>query len=193
MENKNFWSFIVNPFTRIAGWQAFGAGLTIAVITAVVATMSNTALNGVLDAHYTFGITYGQSFLMQAVNIVSITMVMWLIALIFSKSFRFVDILGTMTLARAPYLLMAITGFFVEPADLNQLMQNVSEMRIPIYLIITGIIAIPIMVWSVALMYNGMKVSCNMRGPKLAVSFVIGIILAEILSKFLLTWLLTLC
>ena len=185
MKSKNFWSFIVNPFTHIAGWQAFGIGLIFAVLTAVTGTLSNTAMDGALDTHYTFGLTYGQSFLMQAINIVSVTLVMSLAALFISKSFRFVDILGTMTLAKAPYLIMALTGFLVKPEDLNNMMENISVMQIPSTMILLSLAAIPVMVWSIALMYNGMKVSCDVKGAKLAITFTIGLIVAEILSKFL--------
>lgn len=185
MKNRNFWSFITNPFIRIAGWQAFGVGLIFTAVTAVIGTLSNTAMDGVLDTHYTLGLTYGQSFIMMGINIVSITLVMSLAALFVSKSFRIADILGTMTLARAPYLIMALTGFFVNPEDLASLMEKISVMEIPYSLIILSIVAIPVMAWSVTLMYNGMKVSCNIKGAKLAITFTLGIIIAEVLSKFL--------
>ena len=37
--------------------------------------------------------------------------------------------------------------------------------------------------WTVVLMYKAYSVSCNIKGAKAIVSFIIGLIIAEVLSK----------
>ena len=45
--NKN-WSLLWNPFIRIAGWQAFGMGIVIVIISAVLASFGNLLFNGAI-------------------------------------------------------------------------------------------------------------------------------------------------
>ena len=46
--------------------------------------------------------------------------------------------------------------------------------------------------WEVALMYKSYSVSCNVKGGKAIGTFIAGLLLAEILSKSALYWLLKL-
>ncbi len=189
MKNNSFWEFVFNPFTRIAGWQAFAAGLAFAAMTGIVATLSGVAFDGVLDAHVGTGITYALSFIFIGIDIASITLVMWIAALVTSRDFRFIDILGTMTLARAPMLLVAIAGFTSAAPDPAEVIAN------PTVLITGGMLVfllfcIVATIWYIVLIYNAMKVSCNIGGTKLAVTVVVALILAEVLSKVVIYWVL---
>lgn len=42
-----------------------------------------------------------------------------------------------------------------------------------------------ILIWAIALMYNAPKVSSGAKGIRLTAGFIIGLIVAEIMSKFL--------
>ena len=44
-------------------------------------------------------------------------------------------------------------------------------------------IAILMIIWMVALMYKAYTVSCNIKGPKAIVTFIVSLIGAEIFSK----------
>lgn len=184
MKSNSFWNLIFNPFTRIAGWQAFIVGLVIVGLTGIVGTLSGVAFDGVLDAHKGIGVTYALSFICLGIDIVSIVLVTWLAALITSRDFRFIDILGTMTLARAPMLLIAAAGFSSIAPDPAVLIAN------PASAMTTGTIVfllfcIVATIWHIALIYNAMKVSCDIGGAKLAVAVIISVLLAEVLSKVL--------
>ncbi len=188
MKSNSFWGLIFNPFTRIAGWQAFAAGLVIAALTGIVGTLSGVMFDGVIDAHLSLRVDYLTAYICFVFDIVSIVVVMWITALIVSRDFRFIDILGTMTLARAPMLLVAFAAFFASPfSDLDPaaIVANPISLLTP-GMIIFMIFSIACTIWHIALIYNAMKVSCNIGGAKLAVSVVIAVLLAEVLSKVLL-------
>ena len=180
MKNVNL---LFNPFTRIAGWQALVLGLTIAVLSGIIGTYGNVVFDGALDAHIVESVNFKTSFLLLAINIVSISAVMYAVALIIAKGTRFVDILGTMTLARAPYLVTAILGLFVTPIPTMTLIENpMIILTQPMYLLFS-LLALPIIFWMIALMFNAFKVSTGAKGGKLIAGFIIGLIVAEVVSK----------
>ncbi len=184
MKNRNNnWSLIWNPFTRIAGWQAFGVGIVIVIISAVLASYGNLVFDGAVDAHFGNHIGVAKSLIITGISLLSVVLAMYVVGIIISKNFRFVDILGTMTLARAPYLLLAVLAPFATFPDIEQILQNPMIVLEYPSIIIIGIVSVPILVWSIALMYNGLKVSTGAKGTKLTVGFIVGILVAEIISK----------
>jgi len=185
MKSKELFELLINPFKRIAGWQAFGIGLAFVMLTGIIGFYSNINFDGVLDMHFGNKITLLSSFIVLAIDIVSIVAVMSLVGLFISKSFRFVDILGTMTLARAPFLILAIMGFFTVSPDLSQIATNPYIIfNSPTFLILM-FLTIPVLVWNITLLYNALKVSCDVKGTKLTLNFIIALFIAEIMSKIL--------
>ncbi len=185
MKTNEFGSLIFNPFKRIAGWEAFGIGLVIAVLTTFTGNFAGIYFDGVIDMHFAENFDSLKSWLMIPVNIISISVIMWLAGITVSKNFRFIDILGTMTLSRAPFLLIALASFFVKVPDLSGIMQDPFVMFDSISFIIILIFTFPIIIWSVTLMYNAYKISTGASGQKLSISFIFGLIIAEIISKII--------
>ena len=189
MKIKNIFGLLINPFTRIAGWKAFFVGLFFVLLMGIIGTYSGIIFDGALDMHFANNLTFAKSFTALIVSIFSIVGVMSLVALVVSKDFRFIDILGTMTLAKASLFLLSFGGFLVVAPTVHEvlaLMTNPDAFQLPVRFIVVTILSIPFIVWNVVLMYNALKVSCNLKGSTLAISFIIGIILSEILSKVLL-------
>jgi len=126
-----------------------------------------------------------QSFLYLIIDFVCLIVVMWLTGLIVSKNFRFIDILGTMTLAKAPFLILAIAGFFTTAPNLSEIYKNPYVIFESISFIILMVLSLPVIIWSITLMYNALKVSCDVKGSKLTVAFIIALFISEALSKVL--------
>ncbi len=183
MKKNNNWSLLWNPFTRVAGWQAFGIGIIIVLISALLASYGNLAFDGAIDAHFGETVTVTQSLKFTAIALFSLVLSMYVFGLLISKNFRFVDILGTMTLARAPYLILAVLSPLATFPSTEQMLKNpMIILNYPSVLVI-GLIAVPIVIWSITLMYNGLRVSTGAKGSKLTLGFIGGIIVAEIISK----------
>lgn len=185
MKTNEFGSLIFNPFKRIAGWEAFGIGLVIVVLTTFTGNFAGIYFDGVTDMHLAKTFDSLKSWLMIPVNIISISVIMWLAGITVSKNFRFIDILGTMTLSRAPFLLIALASFFVKVPDLSGIMQDPFVIFDSISFVIILIFTFPIIIWSVTLMYNAYKISTGASGQKLSISFIFGLVIAEIISKII--------
>ena len=185
MKSKDIFSLVINPFTRIAGWQASGLGLVIVVVTGIIGTFSNVAFDGVIDMHLTQNLTFVHSFEFLAIDIVSLVLVMTITGFIISKGFRIIDILGTMTLAKAPYLILAIAGYFTVSPDINEIMKNPFIVFQSVSFIILTLLSIPVTIWGITLFYNAFKTSCDVKGGKLIVAFITALLVSEIISKML--------
>lgn len=182
MKSNSLFGFLINPFTRIAGWQAFAIGLLVLLITSVVGAYSGVVFDGVFDMHL-MELTLEKALLIQAVSVASLVLVMWVTAMLVSKTFRFIDILGTMTLARAPYILLAIAGFFTTTPDVQEMMKDPFSIFSSVSFIVVMVLSLPVIVWNITLMYNALKISCDIKGSKLTIAFILAVIIAEIVSK----------
>ena len=172
-----------NPFTRIAGWQAFGLGLVFVLITGITGSFSNVAFDGVIDMHLVQKLTVAHSFQFIAIDILSVVAIMTFTGFIISKEFRIIDILGTMTLSKAPLIIFAIAGFFTVSPDMNEILKNPYIVFQSVSFIIVSILSIPVVIWSIILMFNALKISCGIKGNKLGIAFIIAILASEIISK----------
>jgi hypothetical protein len=179
--NKNL-KWIYNPFERIAGWQALFMGVALMALTAVAGKINHVAFDGILDVHAGATFSFTASFAMQAVNFPVLFLTMWLAGVCFSKSrLRTVDVAGTMALARAPMLLLAMICFLpVAPASLFDIPRVIAFL----------LISIPFIIWMIALMYNAYTVSCHLKGVRAVVSFIGALLVAEIASKLIFIFLL---
>ena len=169
--------FLINPFERIAGWQALLVGFSAMALTAVIGAINDIAFDGVLDVHTAVSLSFSSSFIMQAVNFLSVFLVMWLSGVCFSKTKpRIIDVAGTMAMARTPMLLLAIICFLpIAPESIYDIPR----------LVIFVLVCILFIVWMIALMYNAYTVSCHLKGIKSVASFIGALLVAEIASKII--------
>jgi len=190
MNKNNFWQLVINPFTRIAGWQAFFVGLTFVAGSSIIGTYSGVNFDGVVDFHFAKDITLATSFAVSGISIFSITFCMWIAGLLISKNFRIIDILGTMTLAKAPMIILAIASFFATAPELNNILQKPQILLSDAGFVLLIILTIPVTIWSITLMYQGFKVSIGAKGQKVTSTFIVVMFLAEAVSKALIYYLL---
>jgi len=177
--NLNKWLF--NPFIYIAGEQALFVGWVVMLLASGIASFSKTHFDGALDVHFGAETAFLISLLEQFVAWLSVTTVFYFFALVFSKSkIRFIDIAGTMALARVITLIFAILGFLP--------IWNVS-LDNPIMLLPGALLTLLPAIWMIALMFNAFSVSANIRASKAVICFILGLLSAEILSKVCLNYL----
>ena len=179
---------LINPFTYIAGWQAFGIGIVFVALMGVVGSLSGVYFDGALDAHLSGRGNFYHSFLFLSIDIVCVTLFMWIAALLFSKNVRLIDMLGTMTLSKAPMLIVACMGFLVSEKVVFSLSENpLAVLTMPSFLIFI-MLFIPFIAWNIALMYNAFKVSSGIKGNRIIAIFIVALLLAEIVSKIIIIY-----
>lgn len=171
--------WLFNPFVYVAGWQALGFGLLLMLITAAIAFFSQTHFDGAIDLHVG-AVTPTWFYVFEPLNAwLCMVLVFFCIGYFLSKSkIRFIDISGTLALARAPMLIAALIGFM--PVFHHQ----PSEKDLPAIAVL-GIVLLLFSVWMIALFYHAFTISCNLKDSKASWGFVAALILTEILSKII--------
>jgi hypothetical protein len=193
------WRWVYNPFEQFAGWRAFGIGIVILCIATIIGYFGNTVFYGI-SIKTVSSVTWGQVFFLQGLGLAVTVFVMWITALLSAKHVRFQDILGTVTLAKYPLVLAAITNLAFSkrlneitamfPTSLNELtaesIQGIKEMldnlTVSDYVLfcVVSIVSILVFVWAIALLFNAFRVSTNLKGNKCTLLFIAIVFISEI-------------
>jgi hypothetical protein len=193
-QDRKWTTLLFNPFVYIAGGQALGFGVGAIVLAGLIGALGHTHFDGVLDTHVGAPAPLGFFLAEGLIDWLCLALVLLVLGKIASKTnFRAIDLLGTQALARWPTLITSIVTLPPAMRRFSQeLLQHVSNPAAVIQLLATpdamiffaiSLLMLPLVVWTVALMYQSYSVSCNLRGAKAIVTFIAGLLLAEILSK----------
>ncbi len=191
-QSLKMWLF--NPFHYVAGGAALAIGLPVVIIASLNGSLSSSHFDGVLDFHtglrmplWFYAIEGASDWLVMSVLLLAAG---WLI----SKSrIRVIDVFGTQALARTPTLVTALVamlpGYQRQAARLAVVNMDAHYPDLAAFIAVCIVIVVMI-VWMIVLMYRAFAVSCNVRGGKAIVIFVIMLVAGEAISKMVLMTLL---
>jgi hypothetical protein len=198
--NISFSQYLFNPFIVLAGSKALFLGVVVILLTAFLGSLSNTHFDGVLDVHTGLKAPAWLFFAENLIDWLCMVLFLFLSALIVSRSqWRFIDMLGTQALSRWPTLITALvmlpdanrrfTEYLMSKLGQSDASATINSTDAVIFFI-SAIIAVLMIIWMVTLMYKAYAVSCNLKGARAVVTFIISLILAEAVSKVLILMLL---
>ncbi len=190
-------SKLLNPFEYIAGIKSLVVGLLIIVSTSIAGYFSNTHFPDVISVKIDCSFPLWYLLVQGFLNWLLISTIFYIAALIFSRSaIRFIDVFGTQALARFPYFFAAFTGFsdtlnaFGRYILYTFLQQgepiNLSAFQIASAIVLL-VITILLTIWMVALMFQALKVSANLKGKKLTLIFIAGLIISIVAGNIITT------
>lgn len=174
--------FIFNPFTKIAGGKALWIGGLFAILTLAISYFSHSAFDGVIDFHVAPFTSIWPYVSFYIISWLCLVLFLGLTGLLFTKTrFRWIDILGTTLLSRAPLLLAALAAFAIPYIDKEQL-SDITQIHFTAGFFIASFFSLICIIWTVALYYNSYRVCINIYGSKAVWTFILALILAEITS-----------
>ena len=174
MEN----SFWVNPFIKIAGLKSLIYGWGGVILIALMAYLTGTHFYGFSNLDFAKDSGFWFYALEQLLSWVVISFCLYVSGLLFSKTkLRVVDVFGTNLLARLPLLLVPLIRLL--PPFQTFVFQSME-----MYLLV-GVYVLSL-AWTIILMFNGFRVSSNLKGSQLIILFTISIIVAEITIRLIL-------
>ena len=187
--------WLFNPFVRIGGEQALAIGLSVIVVSGLVAAAGGVHFDGLLDFHPGYRVSFWVPVVEGLVNWAVISVLLVLVSLIVApRTVRLVDIAGTQALARWPLLLAALACVPAPVREANdELVAAAVEGRMvapQTATLVAGLLAVACAIWMVWLMWKAFAVSCNQRGGRAVAIFVAAVIAGEVATKFLLAGLL---
>jgi len=192
--------WLFNPFRYVAGYEALLLGLGAILASAFIGYFGDAHFDGVLDVHIGLKAPLWVFVAECIIDWLSLAMPLYIFGLILSPSaLRMIDVFGTQALARWPYL---ITSFVMLPEANRRfsayLMAGLTSSEgfgtlnyvgLCVF-VLASFVAIAMIVWMVALMYRAYSVSCNIKGARAVITFIVSIVGAEVLSKSLILLLL---
>jgi len=186
-------TWLFNPFYYIAGFGALLVGLAAIAAAGYLGFLGNSHLDGVLDLHIGTAAPLWVFFSEGLIDWLSLSVCLLLAAFLLSKSsFRIIDVLGTQALSRFPTVISVAAML---PKANQRVLEALMEMiknpggKLSVSPLDTVIFAFAMLVvlvmtiWMVALMYRAYAVSCNLKGTKAVVSFIIALVIVEVISK----------
>lgn len=184
-------TWLFNPFKFIAGGKALWLGIGAMLVTAVLCLLTHEHLDGIIDVHVGKQVPPFVYFIEPFIDWICLLLPLYVFGRSISiSSTRFIDIAGTSALSRYPVFFMAVIAMLTPrdmgpPDKLLTLLHN--NPALAIKLGIVGLLIVPFIVWAIALAYNAYSVSANLKGSKAVWSFITSMVIAEILSKIIIS------
>lgn len=187
--------WLFNPFRFVAGRKAMLLGLVIILLSGLLGSLGNTHFDGVLDVHTGLETPIWIFLAEGLIDWICMAVPLLFFGLIVSSSsFRMIDVIGTQALARVPYLIAALMMLPEANRRFGEYLISRFTWAAPaatlnytdaLIFAFAVILVVLMAVWMVALMYRAYCVSCNIKGAKAIITFIVSLIGAEISSKAL--------
>lgn len=191
-------TIIFNPFERYTENKLLFFGVLFTLIGSYLGYVFEARFDGVLDLHFPGVPTHIKPVIDNLINIVSLFLVLFFLGKYINPKTRIIDILTSVLISRFPFYLLTFINYQNFSADLGERILasidtknlqngvNIAPIDMVVMILIAGITML-FLVWFVILLFNGFKIATNSRGTKNNLLFAGAIILAEIISKIILT------
>ncbi|WP_282117365.1 hypothetical protein [Cellulophaga baltica] len=184
---------LFKPFEKYSEKTLLLIGVFFTLLGSFFAYVFNIRFDGIIDIHIVPNTLSYQALLDNLINIFCLVLFLYISTKYINKKTRLIDILNTALVARTPFYLLPFFNIndviektseevfqFANP----ELIGQISSSNLFI-IIVFGLITILFLVWYISLLFNGYKVASNAKGKTPIILFVISLLLAEVLSKFL--------
>jgi hypothetical protein len=184
---------LFNPFEKLSDAVLIGFGIIFNLIGLFLNFYFNVKFLGFLKIDYLDTISPIAVLIQSSIIISIFSIVIFSIGKIINAKTRFIDVLNTVLIARIPFYL---TSFFntnglifqhinrikllMQAGKLNEASIFDSPMIVVFY-----IVTLITLIWGVILLFNGFKTATNAKETKHTIYFIIGIIVAEVISRII--------
>lgn len=188
------WKLLFNPFGIYSEKQLLVSGILITLAGSFVGSLFNVTFDGVLDVHQ-YETDFLTSLKENSINVACIFIVLFILGKLINRKTRTIDILNTAMVSRFPqYISAVITALPVlkkvedeiisHQDDLQHL--NLQPMDLMLLFVISMIL-LAITAYYITLLVNGFRTAVNAKKWQHFVGFSIALIIAEIISKLLIS------
>lgn len=184
-------TLLLNPFEKYSERILIIVGLAFTVIGGYLGFVFNARFDGVIDLHFAERVTLYQPILEIGINILSTTVLLFIVGKIINPKTRIIDIFLTSMIARIPYYIVTFfnsnnKAYTISQGILNLVKSNKTNMLSStdiFYLLLMSFAIIASLIWFIALLFNGFKTAVNAKETKHILLFIAAIVAAEIISK----------
>jgi len=174
----------IDPFPAMDPRTGFAIAVGVA---AVQLGLSRFGLrfDGALDMHLVSQApSVGVALLDAVVSWPLLAAVLWLASTVVTRGVRLVDFLWGIGVARLPIVAMAIVNRLVI-SDPEQVAASAMEGKPSATVILVGLLVLPMLAWMFTWLFFAYRIASGARGARLWLSFVAGVVAAEVVSKLI--------
>ena len=185
----------LHPFEKTSEQKQLLVGLLTLLTGGVLGYSFNARFDGVIDLHFTEKVSYSEPLFDLLITIAITSVLLFGLGKTINAKTRFVDLLYPTLWAKAPYVLM--TFFNIHQASYlsgNQIVEafqnggNYEPSTVTLaLLLIEAIVMLAALILSVIWLFNGFILATNSKGIRNNIYFILILLLAEILSKHLIS------
>lgn len=183
---------LFKPFEKYSETKLLLFGIITTSIGLFVGNLFNMRFNGAIDVHFGTKVTMIVSLLDFGIVLSCLVTFLFIAAKIVNKKTRFIDILSTVIVSRSIIYILSLFNANGSLGLVGDKLTNNQEKAKEVFLnldssellliVISGIASIIVIIWYIALLYNGYKTASNAKGSKPTVLFIVSILFAEIAS-----------
>lgn len=185
----------LHPFEKTSEQKQLLIGLLTLLAGGVLGYCFNARFDGVIDLHFTEKVSYSEPLfdLIIATGITSV--LLFGLGKTINAKTRFIDVLYPALWAKAPYVLMTffnihqasyLSGIQIVEAFQNGSHYEPSTATLAL-LLVEAVFMLAALILSVVWLFNGFKLATNSKGIRNNIAFILILLLAEILSKYLIS------
>lgn len=182
---------LFNPFEKYDGRPLMTIGLLITVLGSLLGYVFNARYDNAIHISFLDDVTFVEPLTDNIFNIASMFLAFYIFGYIINKKIRPIDILSMVMIARFPFYLNTFTnidGFMYTMSEniLNggtaALLENPTNLLI---MTVAGFLSLALLVWYIALLYNGFKIAVNIKTTTHKILFAVATIASLIISSIL--------
>lgn len=189
------WQIILNPFIKFSEKQLLIVGVPSGIAGSLIASTIGVTFDGLLDVHLYPETTFLDSIIENGILITLITLLLFGFGKIINAKTRFIDILNSSLLFRIPFYFTALlTSIPVIKKMEEEVMKNINslnEINLQttdlIVILVVSILSIVLLIYSIALLFQGFKTATNAKKTVHYFVFGVLILVGEVLSKIVLS------
>ncbi len=182
---------LFNPFEKYSETVLLIFGIATNIIGLLITFYYNVKFIGFLKVDYSNSIT-PITVLSQSLIIISVfTILLFFIGKIINTKTRFIDVFITVLVARIPFY---CTIFFNSN---GMIFQHINKIKILLQtgkiqenlifdaplIVVFYIVSLLVLIWSITLLFKGFKTATNAKESKHTLYFIIGIVIAELITR----------
>jgi hypothetical protein len=186
-----------NPFEKYAESTLLIVGILALVLGAVLGYYCNARFDGVIDLHFVKAVGVYEPLLDLLVTVSVTSIALFALGKYHNPKTRLVDLVNAVLIAKIPFYLLTVfnsTGMIFNASE--KIMKSVQEnvLNLPDFsvlfpILIFSLITLAALVLSIVLLFQGYKVATNAKGNKSVFGFVAALLVAEIISKIIISYL----
>jgi hypothetical protein len=179
------WRVLFTPMEFLSTRAAWTVAVIVTTASVFVSRLG-IRFDGALDLHrVSRPPAWSVVALDAAIGIVLTAAVLWLASLAVARGVRLIDFVLAVALARAAQVAGGITAWLVIPADIQATVVKAlaSGTGMDPWLALPSMLVVPFFVWFLVLLYQSFLTAAGLEGFSAGLTFTVGIVVAEVLSK----------